>query len=134
MSTARINRATATGEAYAHRITMGRHSLLVDEPPSLGGRDSGPAPFDLYLAALSSCTAITLQMYAERKGWDLGQFEAELALTFADDGQPRIHRTFYANGDLSDAQWQRLLEIATKTPVTRALGTGAHITSERGGR
>ncbi|MFV0276760.1 MAG: OsmC family protein [Parahaliea sp.] len=106
--------------------------MIADEPIALGGGDSGPAPFDLYLAALSSCTAITLQMYAERKGWDLGNFEADLTLTYTDDGRPSIHRTFYTSATLDDEQKQRLLDIAAKTPVTRVLEAGAIITSEHG--
>ncbi|MFV0278199.1 MAG: OsmC family protein [Parahaliea sp.] len=131
MSTPRIVRTTSTGQNYAHSVTLGRHSLVADEPEKLGGKDAGPAPFDLYLAALASCSVITLQMYAERKGWELGQVEAELALSFPEDGRPRIHRTFSASGSLSDEQWQRLLEIVAKTPVTKALEASAVISSER---
>lgn len=129
MSKTRTNQAVSIGPDYAQRISMGRHSLLADEPASLGGQDAGPAPFDLYLAALSSCTVITLQMYAKRKGWDLGKVSADLALTFTDDGQPQVHRTLRTSTALTEAQSQKLLEIAAKTPVTRALGQGAAITS-----
>ena len=64
----------STGVDYAHRIRAGHHELVADEPAALGGQGTGPAPFDLYLASLSACTAITLRMYAERKGWSLRKF------------------------------------------------------------
>ena len=56
---------------YATQIVAGGHSLNSDEPADNGGKNAGPAPYDLLLASLSACTAITLRMYAERKGWDL---------------------------------------------------------------
>jgi len=71
-------------------------------------------------------------MYAERKGWDLGEFNAELALPFDDDGKPHVHRTLRSDRLLTDEQWDRLLEVVAKTPVTKAMQEGAVITSERG--
>ena len=59
---------TSTDSNYAHHISNGRHALTADEPATLGGQDTGMAPFDLYLASLAACTAITLRMYAEKKG------------------------------------------------------------------
>jgi putative redox protein len=123
----------STPKHYAHTITVHGHTLIADEPTRLGGQDAGPAPFDYYLASLAACTAITLRMYAERKGWDLGNFRAELALSFGEDGRPSVHRTLHADGPLDDAQWARLLEIVANTPVTKAMREGAVITSERGG-
>lgn len=122
----------STGVNYAHRIHVGRHELVADEPPALGGQGTGPAPFDLYLASLSACTAITLRMYAERKGWDLGEFCVELKLTADDDNRMHIHRRLHSDQPLTDAQWNRLLDIVANTPVTRAMREGAMITSERG--
>ena len=124
---------TSTPIHYAHSVTVNGHALVVDEPDKLGGKNAGPAPFDLYLASLAACTAITLRMYAERKGWDLGEFHAELKLTRDDDGSLHVHRVLHATGALDDAQWQRLLEIVANTPVTKAMREGVDITSERGG-
>lgn len=67
------------GPDYRHQIQAGTHVVVADEPATLGGQGAGMAPFELYLAALSACTAITLRMYAEKKGWDLGTFRAELS-------------------------------------------------------
>src|SRR6478672_7568668 len=122
----------STGTDYLHRIRAGHFDLSSDEPKALGGQGAAPAPFDYYLAALASCTAITLRMYAEKKGWNLGEFRAELELTRDDDGKVQIHRVLHSDQPLSNEQWQRLLEIVEKTPVTRAMREGARITSERG--
>ncbi|QDA56110.1 OsmC family protein [Thermomonas aquatica] len=123
---------TSTPIHYAHSVTVNGHALVVDEPDKLGGKNAGPAPFDLYLASLAACTAITLRMYAERKGWELGEFRAVLRLHFGDDGRPNVHRTLHADGPLDDAQWARLLEVVANTPVTKAMRDGATITSSRG--
>lgn len=123
---------TSTPIHYAHSVTVNGHALVVDEPDKLGGKNAGPAPFDLYLASLAACTAITLRMYAERKGWELGEFRAVLRLHFGEDGRPQVHRTLHADGPLDDAQWARLLEVVANTPVTKAMRDGATITSSRG--
>jgi putative redox protein len=120
----------STGPNYAHHISNGTHSLIADEPPRMGGQDAGMAPFDLYLAALASCTAITLRMYAEKKGWELGQLDAELTSSRDEAGKLQVHRVLSASGDLTDAQWQRLLDVASRTPVTLVMREGATITSE----
>ena len=117
---------------YLHHIHVGRFDLDTDEPHALGGQGAAPAPFDYYLASLSACTAITLRMYAQRKGWNLGEFRAELALSFDGDGKPQVHRTLHSDQPLSDEQWNRLLEIVANTPVTKAMREGATITSARG--
>lgn len=121
----------STDTDYRHDIHVGHFDLVADEHKALGGQGAGPAPFDYYLASLAACTAITLRMYAQRKGWDLGEFRAELALSFDEEGTVHVHRTLHSDQALSDAQWERLLEIVAKTPVTKAMRDGAVITSER---
>lgn len=120
------------GSNYRHRIHSGVHAVIADEPATLGGQGAGMAPFDLYLAALSACTAITLRMYAEKKGWDLGEFRAELTSTRDAANRLVVHRILHASGTLGDDQWQRLLEVVEKTPVTLVMREGATITSARG--
>ncbi len=122
----------STGTDYAHRIEVGSHRLTADEPHALGGQDAGPAPFDLYLASLAACTAITLRMYAQKKGWELGELRARLTLSRDADDKLHVHRELWATGMLDDAQWQRLLDVAARTPVTKAMREGAVITSTRG--
>ena len=124
---------TETGEGpFAQRITAGRHVLPADEPPSIGGRDSGPPPYDLLLAGLGACTSMTLRMYAGRKDWPLERVSVALrhdkihAQDCADcetkEGRvDRIEREITITGPLDAAQRQRLLEIADKCPVHRTL-------------
>lgn len=116
---------------YRHDIQTGQHRLVADEPPHAGGADAGPAPYDLLLASLGACTAITLRMYAERKQWPLGKLTVDLQLLKNREGETRIDRQVSSDGTLDDAQWQRLLEIAEKTPVTLTLKTGATIETRR---
>lgn len=122
----------STDANYLHHIHVGTFDVDSDEPPALGGQGAAPSPFDYYLASLAACTAITLRMYAQRKGWNLGELRAELVLAFDDAGKPQVQRTLYSDQPLSEAQWDRLLEIAAKTPVTRAMREGAVITTRRG--
>lgn len=121
----------STEARYAHRISSRQHSLIADEPRALGGQDQGMAPFDLYLASLAACTAVTLRMYAEKKGWELGEFSADLSSTRDESGKLNVHRRLRASASLTDSQWARLLEVVAKTPVTLVMREGAIITSER---
>lgn len=114
---------TSTDTPYKHNVQTRGFDLVADEPPG----DAGPGPYDYYLAGLGACTAITLRMYAERKGWDLGAVTVELSLSRDAEGDTAIERVLHASGSLSDAQWQRLLEIADKTPVTRSVREGARV-------
>ncbi|MET3650769.1 putative redox protein [Dyella japonica] len=122
----------STDAHYLHHIEAAHFKLDTDEPVKLGGQGAAPAPFDYYLASLAACTAITLRMYAERKGWDLGEFRAELQLDRDDDGRLHVMRTLHASGPLTDEQWNRLLEIVANTPVTKAMREGVEIASRRG--
>lgn len=109
---------------YQQEIRIGQHRLLADEPESMGGGDSGPAPFALLLSALGACTAMTVRMYAERKGLALRHVSVALQHEKIDvDGvrRDRIARRITLDGDLSPAERQRLLEIAEKCPVHRTL-------------
>ncbi len=114
--------------AYAVSIEAGAHALASDEPAARGGQDSGPGPYDLVMAGLAACTVITLRMYAERKGWDLGTIDAELIHTKIDK-RSQIDRTLGFSAALSAEQLARLAEIAEKTPVTLTLKEGADITT-----
>ena len=115
----------------AQEVRAGRHVLIADEPAGLG-EDLGPTPYDLLLASLGACTAMTLRLYAERKGCPLAQVSVELTheRVYADDSRDcattpcrieRIERIVSLAGPLSDEQRHRLLEIAERCPVHRTL-------------
>lgn|SRR5574343_2078768 len=109
---------------YQQGITVGQHQLIADEPASMGGVDAGPAPFDFLMSGLGACTSMTLRMYAERKGLALTRISVTLSHEKLEvDGVQRDHirRNIVLEGNLTDEQRQRLLEIANKCPVHRAL-------------
>jgi len=113
-------------------VAAGTHRLRADEPVTAGGSDSGPAPYDLLLAALGTCTNMTLKLYADRKGWVLDRLETRLRhdRIHAEDCAEcetrtgmvdRIERQITVEGDLTAAQRAKLAEIADKCPVHRTL-------------
>ncbi|HWE05582.1 MAG TPA: OsmC family protein [Rhizomicrobium sp.] len=114
---------------YRTTITAGRHELIADEMPTLGGGDAGPVPYELLLASLGACTAITLRMYAERKKWPLETVEVSLHYERKGDVQ-RIERTLRFTGALEESQRARLADIAERTPVTLTLKGGLPITTD----
>jgi len=132
MSTPRKPLASAVVEgqsAYVQHIRTGNHQLTADEPTERGGTDAGPAPYDLLLSALGACSAITLRMYADRKGWVLGTIHVELDHYKEHDGSEHIERRLRFSAPLTDEQVAKLLEIVEKTPVTKTIKAGAPITT-----
>ena len=101
-------------------IEIGTHKLRADERADKGGDDNGPEPHELLVAALGSCTAITLKLYADRKGWPLRNVRVQLSGGSA-DGKYVITRKLTLTGELDGEQRQRLLEIAEKCPVHKTL-------------
>ncbi len=122
---------TPAGPNYTQRIATGGFELSADEPVSAGGRHAGPGPYNLLLASLGACTSITLKMYADRKGWDIGTLKVALTLSKDIDGNTFIERKLASDAPLAVEQWTKLLEIAGKTPVTKSLVAGAKITTTR---
>jgi putative redox protein len=110
----------------AQVVTLRHHRLIADEQADLGGADAGPTPSELLLAALASCVAVTLQMYAGRKGWDLRQ--ARVEVNGRDEaGRYVIERRLTLEGDLDAEQRARLTEIAGRCPVSKRLMQGVDI-------
>lgn len=124
-----LGNATVNGaHGYAQRITTtAGHELAADEPERRGGTNTGAAPFDLMLGSLGACTAITLRMYGDRKQWNLGAIEVKLRLVREGDGPMRIERTISISETIDGEQQAKLLDIADKTPVTKALAPGVPI-------
>ena len=105
-----------------HDVRVRDHNVSADEPLESGGDDTAPSPQELLAASLASCTAITLEMYAERKGWDVGPVEVDCEYTPAERGCPtRFGLIVRLRDGLSEDQIQRLMQIAAKCPVHRTL-------------
>ena len=107
---------------FTHRIEIRHHPLTADEPRDKDGDDQGPTPQELLAASLAACTAITLEMYAKRKGWELGPIEVECEYATAERGSPTsFNLVLRLPNGCSDDQVQRLGLIAGKCPVHRTL-------------
>jgi putative redox protein len=109
-------------EKFTHDVKAGDHTFTVDEPVQTGGDDLGPSPQELLAAALASCTAVTMEMYAQRKGWDTSGLAVDVRYTPAERGCPtRFELVLRFPESLDEGQIQRLKVIAAKCPVHRTL-------------
>ena len=120
-------------ETYTTTLTAGKHELLADEPENVdGGQDQGPDPYDYLLMALGSCTVMTIKMYVRRKGWEIDDVYMELRhnkrhaedCDNCDDPKSKIdiiEKEVIVEGDLSDKQVEKILDISKKCPVHRTL-------------
>jgi putative redox protein len=109
-------------ENYTHDVKAGSHTITIDEPSDQGGDDLGPSPQELLAAALASCTAVTMEMYAQRKGWDVSGLAVDCRYTPAERGCPtKFDLVFKMPAHLDEEQIERLQIIAAKCPVHRTL-------------
>ena len=108
-------------EHWLGEVTSGKHQLMTDKPESFGGQDLGLAPYDFVCSGLISCTMITLRMYAQHKGLDLGEFVVEANFNANKEGKEWIERRLSFVQPLSDELKQKVLDICQKTPVTKTL-------------
>ncbi|HEX8743429.1 MAG TPA: OsmC family protein [Thermoleophilaceae bacterium] len=108
--------------AFKHRVEMGHHWITADEPEEDGGNDEGPSPQDLLAGSLASCTAITIEMYAKRKGWEIGEVAVDVDYEPAQRGSPtKFAMKVLLPKELPEEQRERLMQIAAKCPVHRTL-------------
>lgn len=126
-------RVRLAGDSYTSEVLTPYHHLLADEPTSVGGQNLGPTPYDLLMASLGTCTAMTLKMYADRKGWDLGeinvylnhekvhQLDSEGVENSAEGKISKFTRYLEIKGDVTEEMKEKLLEIADKCPVHKTL-------------
>jgi putative redox protein len=114
--------ARREGGAFKHCVQVREHQVTVDEPLQAGGSDTGPDPQELLAVSLASCTAITIEMYAARKGWDIGHVEVDVEYSPAERGCPtKFELVMRFSDDVPEEQVERLRVIAAKCPVHRAL-------------
>lgn len=114
---------------YAHDVEIeGGHVLRIDEPTAAGGTDTGPSPTRLLAASLAGCTAITIEMYAERNGWEVGQVEVDVDVEYRDGAPLSFAVTLRLPSELSDEQRKRLLVVAGKCPVHKLIAGETEVT------
>ena len=110
------------GDRLRQQVKVREHELTADEPKDAGGENSGPSPEELLAAALASCSAVTMEMYAVRKGWDVGEVTVDVDYEPAHRGSPtRVAMTVSLPKELPEEQRERLMQIAAKCPVHRTL-------------
>lgn len=134
-----------TKDSYTTQVSTPNHIGLTDEPIELGGQNKGPSPYDLLIGALASCTAITLRMYINRKGWDVQRIRVRVNYTrdYREDcescssAQKKIdvfERIIHIEGNIDDKMKERILQIANKCPVHLTLENNAKIKTRMGTR
>jgi putative redox protein len=114
--------ARRDGVKLKQEVEIRDHRITADEPRDEGGEDAGPSPQELLAASLASCTAITMEMYANRKGWDIGEVVVDVDYVPAQRGSPtRFTMDVQLPKELPEAQREKLMQIAAKCPVHRTL-------------
>lgn len=115
---------TLGAENYLMELKTTNHTVMVDEPESIGGTDRYPNPAQYLLSALASCTAITIKMYADNKGWNVGRINVDAQLKdVLSSGKPskKIVKIVQFENPLADSQVERLLTIGAKCPISKLL-------------
>ncbi len=116
-------------DGFAHEVEIeGGHTIVVDEPTEAGGADTGPSPTRLLAASLASCTAVTMEMYAARKGWEIGEVEVDVDVAYDGYAPSSFAVTLRLSPELSDEQRQRLVTIAAKCPVHKVIAAETPVT------
>ncbi|KHF75497.1 MULTISPECIES: OsmC family protein [Acinetobacter] len=121
MSIIASSKVLTLAEPWKGEVSSGTHQFLTDKPEQFGGHDTGPAPYDFLTASLASCTMITLRMYAQHKGIDLGEFTVEVDFHTNREQQERIERRVVFKQTVAQDLQEKLLNVCSKTPVTKTL-------------
>lgn len=111
-------------EKYKTEVIIGKHTLQVDEPETVGGKDLGPTPVDLLLSSLGTCKAITMRMYADQKNWNLEKIEIDLSLEVIKNNPTQytqIEVQINLIGDLDEQQKERILKVGNKCPIHKIM-------------
>lgn len=116
--------------AYATTITDGIHTITADEPEADGGKAKGPTPDTLLVMALASCTSITLQMYAGRKGWQVGGIDVDITMHRHEDGTQSFERNIHFENTQDTQVTERMLSVANKCPVHKILSQSNQINTQ----
>ncbi len=116
-------------EGFTHEVEIeGGHKLVIDEPAEAGGADLGPKPTLLLASSLAGCTAVTLELYAERKGWELGEVAVDVDVEYERAVPKSFDVTVHLGADLDEEQRARLLTIAGKCPVHKVIAAQTEVT------
>ncbi|QER40926.1 OsmC family protein [Acinetobacter suaedae] len=121
MSVIATAKVQALATPWQGQVSSGTHQFLTDKPETAGGHDTGPAPYDFLTASLASCTMITLRMYANHKGIELGDFSVEVDFHTNREQQERIERRVIFTQSVSHDLKEKILNVCSKTPVTKTL-------------
>jgi putative redox protein len=124
-----MSTSTKHVQNFQYQISEGHHQIIADVATSLGGNDVGPDPHQILKMSLAACTAITLQMYAQRKQMDLQDINVEVNI-LSEGKETQLSRRIHFTGNLSAEDKARLLEIAGKCPIHRLLESQVHIATE----
>lgn len=116
-------------DTYKTEIVLDNHQLIADEPVGVGGKDLGPAPGDFLRISLASCTAITLRMYANRKGMNIDKIEV-IVRTEKVDNKTIFHRDIRFTGDLDEDQRKRMIQIANACPIHKVLNNPIEVVTQ----
>lgn len=117
--TAQVSAKTEAAK-YRVRIAAGKNEVIADEPADKGGGDTGFSPYQVLLSSLAACTAITVRMYAERKGWDTGEIDVDVALD-TEKGDTNITRKLTFSKTLAPEEHERLIMVANACPIHKVL-------------
>lgn len=120
--------ATINREHFRTEITARNHTFYADEPAEDGGTDTGPMPTEILASGLATCVAITLRSYLDRKGWDIGQIIVNVEVSI-ENGKTYFRKTLSIEGEISEEQHKRILQIADLCPVNKMLKGEIEITT-----